>query len=375
MRNLEIKKILVIKLRNIGDVLLTSPVFSNLRTEFPGARICALVNSGTEGMITENPDIDEVFVYNRSIKQRSWPGRMAGELELLFRLRRERFDCVINLTEGDRGAVAAIFSGARTRIGMGANDHGIPFKDRMFTQVIAPPVSSLHTVEQNLFFLESVGIPTPLKKVSFHYNEFDGASVREMLRQRGVGEKNYIHAHMTSRWMFKTLPPHKAASFLDTLADRTGLPLVMTAAPVEKELTYLRLLVENYRTAIIDIGGALTLKQMGALSANARFFTGVDSAPMHIAAAVGTPVLALFGPSAAQNWGPWDNGMSGNPYRQRNGVQRSLSHMVLQADCPCVPCHADGCNGSKVSDCLAFEPRTMAESVESFLDSIGFSRK
>ena len=85
----------------------------------------------------------------------------------------------------------------------------------------------------------------------------------------------------------------------------------------------------------INLVGRLSLKELGALIAQARFFFGVDSAPMHLAAAVDTPAVALFGPSGVFNWGPWGEG-----------------HLVIQKDWDCVPCGRDGCEGSKVSRCL-----------------------
>jgi len=361
------RSILVIKFRNIGDVLLTTPVFANLRAAYPDARICALVNSGTEEMLTGNPDIDRVFVYDRGVKRFSRTARLREEMKLLSAIRRERFDTVCNLTEGDRGAVAALFSGARTRIGVDALGRGMPFKNRIFTRLLAPPDQSLHAVDQNLYFLEAAGIPVTAKQVSFHFSSEDASFVADLLACKGITSHSYCHAHMTSRWMFKTLPIPTAALFIEQFAALSGLPVVMTAAPLERELDYLRELVAACRIPLIDLGGQLTLKQMGALSARASCFAGVDSAPMHIAAAVNTPVLALFGPTSVRIWGPWDNDLGTNPYQASRGVQRSRSHLVLQSDRECVPCHRDGCNGSKKSDCLDFNMEAIQSACAVFL--------
>lgn len=364
--------ILVIKLRNIGDVLLTTPVFANLRAAYPDARICALVNSGTEEMLTGNPDIDRVFVYDRSVKQLSRAARLRKELKLLLSIRRERFDTVFNMTEGDRGAVAALFSGAGTRIGVESYGRGMAFKSRIFTQLIKPPDPTLHTVEQNLFYLLAAGVSTTSKRVSFHFSPSDSTAVLEMLRRQSVRESTYFHAHLTSRWMFKTMPAATAALAVDLFATRTGLTPVFTAAPVEHELTYLRQVRDLCTTASLDLGGSLTLKQLGALSAGAACFVGVDSAPMHMAAALDIPVLAFFGPSSVNNWGPWDNQLQGSPYSASRGIQSSGRHVVLQSDLACVPCHRDGCNGSKVSDCLAFSKILLEQALEQFISGVTF---
>lgn len=119
-----------------------------------------------------------------------------------------------------------------------------------------------------------------------------------------------------------------------------GWPVVISAAPDPAELA----LVEAIQTELVrleaplahSLAGQLSLKELAALTAQARLFIGVDSAPMHMAAAVGTPVVALFGPSGEHQWGPW-----GVPMR----IVSSTQH-------PCRPCGIDGCGGGKVSDCL-----------------------
>jgi len=364
------RSILVIKFRNIGDVLLTTPVFANLRAAYPDARICALVNSGTEEMLTGNPDIDRVFVYDRGVKRFSRTARLRAEFKLLSAIRRERFDTVFNLTEGDRGALAALFSGAGTRIGVESYGRGMLFKSRMFTRVIEPPAPTLHTVEHNLYYLQSVGIATPLRRVAFHFSPADAETVNAILLQQGIPAGSFFHAHLTSRWMFKTMPPATAARAIDMFSARTGQTAVFTAAPVEHELAYLRRVRDLCTTTTIDLGGQLTLKQLGALSAAATCFVGVDSAPMHMAAALDVPVLAFFGPSSAGNWGPWDNRCQTNPYTAERGIQTSGRHVVLQSDRPCVPCRRDGCNGSKISECLDFPEAALQRALAAFIEGL-----
>ena len=109
----------------------------------------------------------------------------------------------------------------------------------------------------------------------------------------------------------------------------------MTAAPDAREKAIVTRILDQAGVAVTDLSGQLTLREMAALSARARLFFGVDSAPMHIAAAAGTPVVALFGPSGEKQWGPW-----------------RVPHRVVTSDHPCRPCGNDGCGGGKVSECL-----------------------
>ena len=115
-----------------------------------------------------------------------------------------------------------------------------------------------------------------------------------------------------------------------------GYAVVLTAAPSQDEKTMVDAIQARLATPAFSLSGQLSLKELAALTQAAKLFIGVDSAPMHIAAAVGTPTVALFGPSGDKQWGPW-----GVPCR----VVSSCTH-------PCRPCGHDGCGGSKVSDCL-----------------------
>ena len=114
-----------------------------------------------------------------------------------------------------------------------------------------------------------------------------------------------------------------------------GLPVVLTGTKAAHEQDLLAALLHECRARPINLVGRLSLKELGALIARARLFFGMDSAPMHLAAAVNTPAVALFGPSGVFNWGPWGPG-----------------HLVIKKDWDCLPCGRDGCQGSKISRCL-----------------------
>lgn len=369
-----IRKILVVKLRNIGDVLLTAPLFDNLKAAFPQAQISALVNSGTQDMVTGHPALHQVLVYDRGIKKEPLLRRLGRELAFYRRVRGERFDLVLNLTEGDRGALIALLSGARLRVGVeDPLKRGMAGKSRIFTHLVHPSWGGLHAVEKNLQFLAPLGVPVRHTAVSFHFSQADSDHVNRLLAQASLAPGGYFHAHVTSRWMFKALPHAKAARLLDRLSELTGFPMVLTCAPDRRELDYLATLRPLLKAPYCDLSGSLTLKQLGALSAGARFFAGVDSAPMHMAAALEVPVLGIFGPSSVPDWGPWDNAAGANPWRSKNGIQVSGPHLVLQSGRPCVPCLRDGCNGTKVSDCLDFQEQEMEEALRRFVEQFGLA--
>jgi heptosyltransferase-3 len=196
-------------------------------------------------------------------------------------------------------------------------------------------------VELNLDALRRIGLQPGEQERGLSFAPGDAAELEagRMLAELGLAPGGYIHVHPASRWQFKCWPAQKTAELIDRL-QALGERVVVTAAPDADELDLVARIRALATTPFADLSGKLTLKQLGALTRNARLFVGVDSAPMHIASAVQTPVVALFGPSGEFNWGPWQV-----PHR----VIASAAH-------PCRPCGNDGCGGGKVSECLTAIP-------------------
>ncbi|KWT84147.1 putative lipopolysaccharide heptosyltransferase III [Candidatus Magnetominusculus xianensis] len=355
-----ITNILAVKLRHIGDVLLSAPVYRALRTAFPSARISALVNSGSEETLTGNPNIDEVIVFNRRLKELPVLKKYIGELRNLRAIRGRGFDMAIDMTGGDRGAIISYVSGARLRLAKDSGKASRWGKNYLYTHR-ALLDGYTHVVMQNMELLDKFSIKSIKSAklagyaVDMHIPEDVYSSVERLLKGRGIMDTDrYVHVHPTSRWFFKCWQDDRMAEVIDWLLNR-GLKVVLTTAPDEKEIIKAKgiLSLLEGRDGIVTLMGETSIKALGAISKGAAMFFGVDSAPMHIAAAMNTPVVALFGPSGAFNWGPWDNEKTiSEPYARRNGIQTSGIHTVVQRDWDCIPCGGDGCNGTKKSRCL-----------------------
>ena len=161
--------------------------------------------------------------------------------------------------------------------------------------------------------------------------------------------------HPGSRWLFKCWPAAPTAALLDRLA-AMGWPLVMTGAPDPAEAPLVNAIKAALASPIVDLAGRLTMAELSALIASARLFIGCDTAPMHLASAAGTPIVAWFGPSDERIWGPW---------RVPHRVVASTVHA-------CRPCHNNGCGGSNNSDCLLKLPLdSVAAAVVSLLAETG----
>ena len=141
-----------------------------------------------------------------------------------------------------------------------------------------------------------------------------------------------MHVHPTSRWLFKTWNDKSMSEIMDYLQIKKKTRVIVTSSPEKKELDKAKKILKLCKSKPLQLLGKTSLKQLGALSSRAQLFFGVDSAPMHIAAAMNTPVIALFGPSGAFHWGPWDNqqGQGARDKGQKNAYQKRMGYRHLE---------------------------------------------
>jgi heptosyltransferase-3 len=314
------KRILVIKLRHIGDVLLASPIFTSLRAAFPFAELFACVNEGTEQMLATNPLLTDIF------KVPVGGGRLLKQLRLISALRRKGFDLALDFTGSDRSAILTRLSGGIERLGY-HRVKGFAGRNRLFTRT-GRRKKNVHVVEQQADLLQQFGISSPSLRLIYRVREEDRLAVAQFL-EKG---RAFVHIHPVSRIMMKTWPAPFMARLLDHFSSR-GLTPVVTASGHADELQFVRELKEHARRELLDLSGQLSLAQLAALSARASLFVGVDSAPLHLAAAVGTPVIGFFGPSSEVLWGPWCD--------QKLVLSRELDCRLpcqLKGACPHIAC-------------------------------------
>ncbi|MEO5340836.1 MAG: putative lipopolysaccharide heptosyltransferase III [Magnetococcus sp. MYC-9] len=345
-------RILVIKSRHLGDVLLTGPLFSALHARHPQAQVCALVKRDSAVMLEAHPHVQEVLTF---------PQRQAGEgrwrfLQRQWRwyraLRARRFDWVINTTEGDRGIIAGFLAAAPRRIGLRRRIEK-PWRRLLLTETVDDKPMESHTVIRNLHLI-GAGQTLEARRVELTVSPDAWDSVRRQLLEQGWdGVQPLIQVHPPSRWLFKCWTDSGMATVIDHIQQQ-GYRVVLTSAPSLQERQKNSHIVSLCRTTPIEMSGRLDIRQLAALTAHCRLFFGVDTAPTHVAAALDVPVVVLFGPSGARLWGPWPNGWAGqgSPYPHENGVQQAGPHTVIQKAWACVSCGRDGCHGTKISRCL-----------------------
>ena len=337
-----VKKILVVKLRQLGDVLLTTPVFSVLKNRLPGVQVDAYVYSESMPLLQ---GVANCLSYDRAWKKLPVWQRWFHEARLLRTIRNNGYDLVLNLTEGDRGAIAAKVSRAKIRVGIDPKKTGLWGKQSLYTHVVKHCPTLRHTVERNLDALRRIGLfPAPEEReLCLHVPEAVIRSVQHKV------PSSFVLIHPTSRWRFKCWSVEKMRALGQAL-EAKGVQLVFTSGPDQDEMHMVHEICSGLNA--VNLAGQISLSELAALVQLSDKLVCVDSLPLHIASALKKPVVALFGPTSDVTWGPWRN-----PHA-----------VVVTQPFSCRPCYQDGCGGSKVSDCLTTLP------VETVLNALSLEK-
>ncbi|AJC64719.1 putative lipopolysaccharide heptosyltransferase III [Dickeya zeae] len=299
------QRILLIKLRHHGDMLLITPVINTLSECYPKAQIDVLMYLETQDILVANPRIHRLITIDRQWKKQGITAQLCHEYRLLKDIKAQGYDLVINLADQWRSALITALSQAPVRLGF-----DLPKRQHFFWRychthlVDTTRHATQHTVEQNLSILDALQLPTVSTKVSMCYTPSDWEHCQVELSKRNIG-KHYIVIQPTSRWFFKCWSEVKWAEVITAL-HQDGYKLVLTSGPDASEQKMVADILAHAPTdGVISLSGQLTLRQLASLIDHAVLFLGVDSVPMHMAAAMQTPCIALFGPSKLTFWCPW----------------------------------------------------------------------
>lgn len=335
------RRVLVIVTRRIGDVLLATPVLKSLRRAWPQASLEVLVFSSTAGVLSANRDIDRIV----AIPER--PGLLQHIVFIgkIFR----RYDLALALLPGDRPTLYAFLAG-RQRLGLHHAARQERWKQRLLDQWVPYEVTNIHTVLTYLALLQPLGV-APVAEVTPAWDEADQLHAAQALScLRGVP---YVVLHLYPRFNYKMWHDAGWLALARWIVDR-GMRVVFTGGNDAAERHYVQGIASHVEGAL-DLSGRLTLNQCAYVLARAAAYVGPDTALTHMAAALGVPTLALFGPTDPVRWGPWPRGHAAmtNPWR-RLGSQRAGNVTLLQGAGGCVPCGLEGCRRdvSSFSDCL-----------------------
>ena len=338
------RRILVICTRQIGDVLLTTPLIDAAKRRWPAAQIDVLGFAGTLGILRGNPQIHELIEVPAG----------SGWLQSLALIRRlwRGYDLALVAQYSDRahlyGAIAA-----RTRSGLILKRRSTGWWKRLLLDhAVVVDHDQTHAVLEKLRLLEPWSAPAEAVSVQPPLGAALPAEVAQRLGAR------FVVLHVPTLVRYKLWPiAHQVSLFRALLGD--GLQVVLTGGPSAADRARTAEVMNGVGAVsdarLLDLAGALDLNQMVTLLRGAALYIGPDTSITHLAAACGTPVVALFGPIDPRLWGPWPQGHpAAQPYASRGPVQARRTIMLLQGDQPCVPCNGAGCerHDDSRSDCL-----------------------
>jgi len=339
------RKILLIRLDHIGDLLMTAPAIHALKRRFPESSLSLLASPSSLPIVAASPELDRVFSFHVPWYdgKRAQRFSLPGYLRLLRQLRREHFDAAIDF-RGDLRVLwlFSFLSGAKQRLGYAG------LGGEFLLTRSCPYDDSRHFVEANLSLADRLEGPpaAPEIRYSITTSPADVAHVGRLFADLGLsaGDKVIgIHPVTIPHWRLKRWPLERFAEVADALARQEGAKILLTGG--EEDIPELSHVVSAMREPARVAAGRTSIPQLAELIGRCRLFVANDTGPMHIAVAVGTPLVAIFGPTDPKRSGPF-----GDPKLIR----------VICRDVPCRrPCYATKCplghecmNGTAVEDVL-----------------------
>lgn len=304
------RRVLVIRRRYLGDIVLLGSLLRNLRQHWPDAHLAVLVERRFADLLGMNPDVNAVLTLPMSLGE--WP-------RLLRQVRRERFTDVLDLDNTEKTALVARFSGAPVRVGLHHGTRALKFRS-LYNAVVydAPAQHETHPItDYYLRALEPLQVPVTAREIRLVPNEDDVVALR-----RFVGaSRRVLLVHPGSRSAMRVWPADRFAAIIDFAQDQLEAQAVLVGGPTDEPiLTAIR---GHVRTHLLSLPGPLPITRFAALARISDVLLCHDSGPMHVAAAVGTPVVAIYGSQNATLFQPTGSG-----------------HVVLQPPLPCTTCVA-----------------------------------
>ena len=349
----QVQRILIIKPSSLGDVVNALPFLSSLRQRYPDRYITWLVEEEAAELLLGHPLLDRVIVSGR----RRWgrevriPFRGSAALReiaaLIAELRQGRYDLVVDLQGLLKSALMVLCAGARFRVGLAGAREG---SGRALTHVVPLPPGPLHAVDRYLEAARFLGADPLSKAFVFPSRPDDEARAEALLAEAGVRPDRLVIAlNPQARWPTKLWGEERFARLGEILARRYGARILVIGS--SSDLPLARRLASRMDPAPFVAAGRTDLKVLIALLKRIDLLVTVDSGPMHLAAALGTPLVALFGPTDPRLIGPYGG----------DGV-------VLRVPLPCSPCSKRRCQIEADRLCMrSISVEEVAEAASSLL--------
>jgi heptosyltransferase III len=339
------RSILVVCTRRIGDVLLTTPLVRSLKARWPDTPIDMLVFRGTEGILEHNPDLRRVIV----VAQRAPMGERIADIARIWR----RYDLACAAVSSDRPRFYSWFAGKR-RVGLVDDDRVTLLKRLLLDSIALNYHRAVHTVESSLEVARVLGIEPIAEVVPPGIGADPARRAAFDARFNAVQGLPLAVLHPAPMFAYKQWRVDGWVEVVRWLHAQ-GFAVALSGGPATAEREYAEQIVAASGEPVLNFVGQFSLGESAEMYRRARLYVGPDTSATHIAAATGTPTVALFGPSDTVRWGPWPKGWrpGSNPWPLVGSGRRGNVYLV-QGEGPCVPCKQEGCDRhvASLSQCL-----------------------
>ncbi len=311
-----VRNILIIRLRRIGDIVMTFPALSVLRDAYPEVRVTYVVESSYKDLVEGHPLVDKILVLPQSLKRREF-------FRFIRKIRKDKYDVVLDFHGGPKAFWMTLFSGAQLKVG-----YRVKYKNFIYDVKVprGPKSGYIHSVANHVNIVKALGIqPLSIPRITFpHPVPEEVEPMEAFLRKNKVEKKSYCVIHIGAGNAFRFWGVKNLAALTEMLTDRAGVQIIFVGAAGDRSTE--EDLKKNAPPSVYSLVGRINLKQLYWIISQAALFIGPDSGPMHMAAATDTPIVAVFGPQLPAIFGPW----------------RAMS-VILEQKLECRPCDQRKC--------------------------------
>ena len=284
--------VLLIQLKRIGDLILTVPAIAALRKAFPEAKVSLIVAHGSRELLPAIPGVDHTFIARGRVSDaRQW-----------FAVAKARFDWCLDFSRTDRSAFLTLLSGARKRITYDTIRRE-PLRRLSYNEFVPSKVRVMHTVDHHLALLAPLGVHDASTEIHLALPPEAKDRAAAAMTENDLTE-NFVILHPGSARTEKFWIARRWAEVANRMARQEQTRFVLTGGTSRMEQDHIARIKSHLQRPVVDLSGQLDLLTLAALIERARLPVTIDSAPMHLAGALGTPQLALFGPTNPYHWRP-----------------------------------------------------------------------
>jgi heptosyltransferase-3 len=347
----DIRKILLIQFGDLGDVIVTFPCMRAIREAFPDARLVMAVHEKANELARGCEWIDDVI--SADTQPVGPVERLRRSVQFALDVRRTAFDLVFDLRTGDRSAVLSLLTGAKQRVSF-YGKYNTLWRNRIYTHLVFPDKSpDLHIVAYYLSLLNAYGIDTDNRIPSMRVTDAQSEAADALFDAEGIPSAGKVIAfHPFSLWEYKNWALENHAVIMDWVAERFEASVVIAGTADQRDRA--EWIVQRCNSKVFNLAGKTPLALLPAILRRCAASIGVDTAGGHIAAAVGTPTVTVFGPGNFHQWAPM-------------GIHSKVVHKRWE----CVPCGRMGCDGNRKSRCLdELTASEVKSEIEDFLNDI-----